>query len=688
MRQLGVSRRLFAGATALVLATVIGPLALPAVAEAGGGSPQAAATTPLPLPVGSTVVSAGTTGFLSKSYEGDLLWTRYADGATTAFGHETGNGLLHGSVSDTVVTEHYGAYGQDHYAELHDMATGTVDTVPLGTTRSLLGASGGTLVTCRLYPLDPGTCHELHLIDVVAGEPVDRTVTSVPADTTAIGVMAAVPGEVMLSYRTAADTQDHLGVLDLASGAFTAAKAAKSGVVALSASRFGVIPYTEPSVLTLEDRATGAVTRIPTGQTPYDRSLLGLTGDWAVFGIVNAVDVGSAEADKTLKAVPFAGGAPRKLLDHATSVVPAPDGSLLAAGGTLAQGEGVYRVSQGPDGVPVVAMVAGTGQPTVLALTSSSVPPVATLSPAHWKARWQLSRGNAEVVLTLRNTATGAVDTSYLYPRDTPTEPTWMDTHGLITFDWDGRLGTRVGPNGAYTWQLTATPFNGIGPVLKASGAFTVARTPAPHDFTDNGSPDLLGLDSSGVLWREDTFPAGKSGMVVPDARVRIGPGWNTYDRIAAVGNIAGSSAGDLVARDRSGVLWLYTGTGKGQFAARTRIGGGWGIYTQLTGMSDVNGDGRADLVARDASGVLWLYTGTGRAAAPFAARTRIGGGWNVYTQLVGVGDGNVDGRPDLVAEDRDGTAWVYLGTGDARAPFAARRMSGVLFSPRYKAVV
>ena len=52
--------------------------------------------------------------------------------------------------------------------------------------------------------------------------------------------------------------------------------------------------------------------------------------------------------------------------------------------------------------------------------------------------------------------------------------------------------------------------------------------------------------------------------------------------------------------------------------------------------------------MARDSAGTLWLYRGTGNAQAPFAPRTRIGGGWQIYNQLVGAGDMTGDGHPDL----------------------------------------
>ncbi|KQX50066.1 hypothetical protein ASE09_17200 [Streptomyces sp. Root66D1] len=45
------------------------------------------------------------------------------------------------------------------------------------------------------------------------------------------------------------------------------------------------------------------------------------------------------------------------------------------------------------------------------------------------------------------------------------------------------------------------------------------------------------------------------------------------YKEVTAVGNVAGAAAGDLVARDSAGVLWLHLGKGDGAFAPRTRFG-------------------------------------------------------------------------------------------------------------------
>ncbi|MFI1098616.1 hypothetical protein [Streptomyces sp. NPDC020917] len=84
-------------------------------------------------------------------------------------------------------------------------------------------------------------------------------------------------------------------------------------------------------------------------------------------------------------------------------------------------------------------------------------------------------------------------------------------------------------------------------------------------------------------------------------------------------------------------MLWLYRGTGNAgaPFAVRTRIGGGWNTYTQITGVGDMTGDGHPDLLARDAAGRLWYYRGTGNPAAPYAPRVQNGTGWNTYTSLI-----------------------------------------------------
>ncbi|MER5568060.1 VCBS repeat-containing protein [Streptomyces goshikiensis] len=145
-----------------------------------------------------------------------------------------------------------------------------------------------------------------------------------------------------------------------------------------------------------------------------------------------------------------------------------------------------------------------------------------------------------------------------------------------------------------------------------------------------------------------------------------IGGGWDVYNSLVGVGDLNGDGYGDLLARDKSNVLWFYesksTGTG---FFTRVRVGGGWGIYNKLLGAGDVTGDGIADLVARGTDGTLWAYPGTGHDGGVLGDRVKIGSaGWNSFNKLAAVGDITGDGLADLMAVDSSGTAYRYSATG------------------------
>ncbi|WP_435969246.1 FG-GAP repeat domain-containing protein [Streptomyces sp. Qhu_M48] len=150
----------------------------------------------------------------------------------------------------------------------------------------------------------------------------------------------------------------------------------------------------------------------------------------------------------------------------------------------------------------------------------------------------------------------------------------------------------------------------------------------------------------------------------------QVGTGWNTYRMVLSPGSIGGAKEADLLGVDKAGVLWSYLAYPDGKVTPRHRVGGGWDQYTQVEGQGDLTGDGKADIVARDKTGVLWLYKGTGDYKAPFAARTKIGGGWNTFDRILSVGDLDLDGRSDLIARKPNGDLLRYSGSGSAAAPF------------------
>ncbi|MER7758590.1 FG-GAP-like repeat-containing protein [Streptomyces sp. NPDC097619] len=157
-----------------------------------------------------------------------------------------------------------------------------------------------------------------------------------------------------------------------------------------------------------------------------------------------------------------------------------------------------------------------------------------------------------------------------------------------------------------------------------------------------------------------------------------IGSGWAAYNAILGAGDLNGDGRADLLARDKAGgAMYLYRGNGKGGVSARLKVGSGWGGFTKLTGAGDLTGDGRADLVARDRSGNLYLYAGTGSASAPFKGKVRIGTGYNAYRHLVVTGDLTGDGRADLVATDSSGNLWRYASYGNGKLTARAKIGTG-----------
>lgn len=174
------------------------------------------------------------------------------------------------------------------------------------------------------------------------------------------------------------------------------------------------------------------------------------------------------------------------------------------------------------------------------------------------------------------------------------------------------------------------------------------------RDMTGDRRGDALSVDRTGLMW---LFPGtGTGGVSAPRS---LGGGWGDL-AVYAPGDWDGDTRADLLSVDTAGKLWLHRGTGSGGLQARTAAGYGWTGY-RIIPTGDANGDGRADLLAIDAGGTLWFYPGAG--GGLFGRAIQVGNGWSSFELYAG-GDMTGDGRPDIFGIDAGGRLWFYRGTG------------------------
>ncbi|MER5204975.1 VCBS repeat-containing protein [Streptomyces sp. NPDC002825] len=618
-----------------------------------------------PFPVDAIAYSVGPTGFLSVQSGAQLTyrWTRFSDGVATVLPEKS-----YGAAPRTNIVTH----SENGVFKLYDMGTGggeplEVDINPLGGGYTFGGFAGTRLVMKKANATGGS---DVHVIAEQQGVLVDDTATGLPADATITSLTVDSPDSAVVQYSTTVDgaKRSRVAVVDVATHTIVEEYERTEGTTggaALSATHFAWVEKAADSTVkvAVARRDTGEVVRHDLGVT--DMVVVELVGNWLTYRQYPEYTVSPWSPRFALYARSLTTGETVKLLEHTIHATPGPDGTQMARGGTLEHGEGLYRIAPGADGArPAVTLVASTGEPTTLEMLSHGVPETMDFDRVTTPVRlnWTLSRKSTHVLVELVHTATRK--TLRFYPSHF--------AGGVVGFDWNGIEGTYgdavPAPNGDYTWRLTAEPLDGIGPALEKTGTFKVFRKVVPHDFNDNGTPDLLVRGENGTLSLSNTpTPLGAYPARTPEP---LGTGWNIYDRLVSPGNIVGSPQSDILARDTNGVLWLHQGTGRA-LAPRVKIGGGWSTYDKLTAGGDLNGDGRTDLLATDRTGILWLYKGTGSATAPFAPRTKIGTNWGIYNQITATD--NIAGGPagDLVARDSAGTLWLYLGKGDGT--FASR---------------
>jgi hypothetical protein len=197
-----------------------------------------------------------------------------------------------------------------------------------------------------------------------------------------------------------------------------------------------------------------------------------------------------------------------------------------------------------------------------------------------------------------------------------------------------------------------------------AAGPAAGALTTPRYDVDGDGTEDFLTQEIDGTVHQLPSAAGAWSSL---------GRSPVMYRDILTPGDLTTALAGpEVLSLTTTGhlSLWNHTVFPTGSPAW---TGNGWQVYNQVVAVGDIDGNGFGDLLARTPSGDLYLYKGTGNAGAPFAARVKVGYGYGIYDQLIGAGDITGTGYETLVARDLSGDLWMYALDGTAADPVAAR---------------
>ena len=167
-------------------------------------------------------------------------------------------------------------------------------------------------------------------------------------------------------------------------------------------------------------------------------------------------------------------------------------------------------------------------------------------------------------------------------------------------------------------------------------------------DLTGDGRPDVLALAPGSGNGRLRVYAGDGAGGFT--GSTTNGTGWNEFTRVIAAGDRTGDGRADLLAVRSNGELRLYPGNGRGYVGTSTVVGTGWAGFSSVVAAGDVDGDDLPDLLAVVArTGEQRMYAGT--PGGGVAAGVRWGTGWGGFARVLGGGDLDGDGSPDVLAQ-------------------------------------
>ncbi|NYE37456.1 hypothetical protein F4692_002589 [Nocardioides cavernae] len=274
--------------------------------------------------------------------------------------------------------------------------------------------------------------------------------------------------------------------------------------------------------------------------------------------------------------------------------------------------------------------------------------------------------GRADLLLRTKNRL--YLQTGYgtgLFSRPQRVAGSWSKFNRLVAGDFNGDGRSDIVARSS-AGKMMMMPGRGDGTYGAPRGPATnlkTMRSITGANLVGGPGADLIGVAGKQlvVVANRDTFELG--------APIDTGQSFAGMNLLLNAGDVNRDGFGDVLTRDGSGQLWLFTGNGTGALAPGRVIGGGWDAVTGLTAVGDVTGDGIPDLIGT-AGGVLTVWPGNGSGFATSApvkggvpARAGLPSDLSGYDWVLEVQAVTLKGSGDYIVRDRaSGVAYVYSG--------------------------
>jgi trypsin len=270
--------------------------------------------------------------------------------------------------------------------------------------------------------------------------------------------------------------------------------------------------------------------------------------------------------------------------------------------------------------------------------------------------------GAIETVVGYGSTGTGLNDAGTLRTAGITVQP-----NAACASSYSGYDGTRMmcagtlgasGPNictgdagapviNAGGWEIglanwTPSPCGsglGVYALMSAYGDAAMAEIEMPHvtnlDWSGDAHSDLLARDKAGNLYEYSGSGFAGGGFPSFDGQGIINSGWGIYTKLFRVTNWNGDGGASIMAETSNGDLYRYDRAPDGSILPRVLVGNGWNAFSDIMVTNNWTGDGHPNLMGRTANGDLVLYTSDGHGGWLNPNGTLIGTGWNGFNTVL-----------------------------------------------------